>query len=186
MIPVFIILKSIPEILNAIFSTQFFSSALYIQFSSAATRFYAGKPIGLESYFALIAPGLFSAYGTFMLRQFFMGLPVELEDAAKIDGCNLFQVYSNVILPLSKPALATLTVFTFMGSWRNFLWPMVVTSTPLMQTLPVMLTSYMGVTRTQFELLMAASLMMLLPMIIIFLLGQRFFVEGIQLGGVKG
>lgn len=186
MIPVFIILKAMPEILNSIFTTEFFSSSLYFQFSPHAARFYAGKPIGLDSYFALIAPGLFSAYGTFMLRQFFMSLPADLEDAAKIDGCSLFRVYTNVILPLSKPALATLTIVTFMGAWRNFLWPMVVTSTPTMQTLPVMLTSFMGVTSTQWELLMAGSLMVIAPLLVVFLVGQRFFIEGIQLGAVKG
>ncbi len=91
-----------------------------------------GKPIGLDSYFALIVPGLFSAYGTFLLRQFFMSLPRDLEDAARIDGCGTWGIYCNVILPLSKPALATLTIFTFMGAWRAFLWPLVVTSTPEM------------------------------------------------------
>jgi len=143
-------------------------------------------PSGLDSYFALIAPGLFSAYGTFMLRQFFMGLPVDLEDAAKIDGCSLFRVYTNVILPLSKPALVTLTIFTFMGAWRAFMWPMVVTSSQHMQTLPVMLSSFMGVTSTEWELLMAATMMVIAPVIIVFLIGQRFFIEGIQLGAVKG
>ena len=186
MIPVFVILKTMPDVLNSLFGTDFFSSALYVQFGSTAARFYAGKPIGLDSYFAIIAPGLFSAYGTFMLRQFFMSLPVDLEDAARIDGCNLFRVYTNVILPLSKPALATLTIFTLMGSWRSFMWPMVVTSTPSMQTLPVMLQSFMGVTSTQWELLMAGNLMVIAPLIIVFFIGQRFFIEGIQLGAVKG
>jgi multiple sugar transport system permease protein len=186
MIPVFVILKAMPEIGNAIFNTAFFSSSLFVQFGDTATKFYAGKPIGLDSYFAMIAPGLFSAYGTFMLRQFFMGLPVDLEDAAKIDGCNLFRVYTNVILPLSKPALATLTIFTFMGSWRNFMWPLVVSSTPEMQTLPVMLQTFVSLTRTEYNLLMACNLMVMAPLIIVFLGGQRFFIEGIQLGAVKG
>lgn len=186
LVPVFIVLKAMPDILNMIFHTRLFSSSLWIQFSSSAARFYAGKPLGLDSYFALIVPGCFSAYGTFLLRQFFMSLPVDLEDAAKIDGCSLFRIYTNVILPLSKPALATLSIMTFMSAWRSFLWPLVVTSTPTMQTLPVMLQSFMGVTSSQWELLMACNLMVMAPLIAVFLFGQRFFIEGIQLGAVKG
>ena len=186
MIPLFIVLKAMPDLLNYLFGTQFFSTSLYLQFGSSAARLYAGKPIGLDSYFALIAPMLFSAYGTFMLRQFFMGLPVDLEDAAKIDGCGLFRVYTNVILPLSKPALATLTIFTFMTTWRAFLWPMVVTSTPQMQTLPVMLQAFKGTMSTDYHLLMAGTLMVIAPLIALFFAGQRYFIEGIQLGAVKG
>ena len=115
-----------------------------------------------------------------------MSLPRDLEDAARIDGCGTWGIYCNVILPLSKPALATLTIFTFMGAWRSFLWPLVVTSTPEMQVLPVMLQAFMGVTGTQWNLLMAGTLLVLAPMIIVFVFGQRYFVEGIQLGGVKG
>ena len=185
MIPVFVILKAMPDILNTIFGTSFFSSSLYIQFSESI-KLYAGKPIGLDSYFALIAPSLFGAYGTFLLRQFFLGLPTDLEDAAKIDGCSLFRVYSTIILPLSKPALATLAIFMFMSSWRSFMWPMVVTSNPNMQTLPVMLQAFASITSTQWELLMAGTLMVIAPLIVVFLIGQRFFIEGIQLGAVKG
>ena len=82
----------------------------------------------IDTYKALIIPSMFSAYGTFMLRQFFMSLPTDLEDAAKIDGCSLFGIYTKIILPLSKPALATLTIFTFMGSWMSFMWPLIVTN----------------------------------------------------------
>ena len=185
MIPVFIILKSLPEILNWIFNTNWFLQGLYFV-ASELKWYYVGKPIGLDSYFALIVPGLFSAYGTFLLRQFFMSLPRDLEDAARIDGCGTWGIYCNVILPLSKPALATLTIFTFMGAWRAFLWPLVVTSTPEMQVLPVMLQAFMGVTGTQWNLLMAGTLLVLAPMIIVFVFGQRYFVEGIQLGAVKG
>ena len=185
MIPVFIILKSLPEILNWVFNTNWFLQDLYFV-ASELKWYYVGKPIGLDSYFALIVPGLFSAYGTFLLRQFFMSLPRDLEDAARIDGCGTWGIYCNVILPLSKPALATLTIFTFMGAWRAFLWPLVVTSTPEMQVLPVMLQAFMGVTGTQWNLLMAGTLLVLAPMIIVFVFGQRYFVEGIQLGAVKG
>jgi len=149
-------------------------------------EFYAGKVVGLDSYFALIVPGLFSAYGTFMLRQFFLTIPRDLEDAARIDGCGTWGVYWQVVMPLSKPALATLGILTFMGAWRSFLWPMVVVSSDQMQTLPVMLQAFMGVTGTQWELMMAGTLIVMAPMILVFLLGQKFFVRGIRLGALKG
>lgn len=140
----------------------------------------------VNSYWALIVPGMFSAYGTFMLRQFFMGIPKELEDAAIIDGCGPFGVYWNVILPLSKPALATLSILTFMGSWRSFMWPLVVTHTRNMFTLPVALAQFQEMYGVQWTLMMAGSVIMILPMLAVFIFGQRYFVEGIQLGGVKG
>ena len=184
MIPVFVIIKSLPLLLNGVFNTHWFSYNLYFMFQEYQT--YVGKPIGLDSYFALVVPLLFSAYGTFMLRQFFMSLPTELEDAARMDGCGTWGIYTNVILPLSKPALAALTIFTFLGAWRNFLWPLVVTNNPKLEPLPVMLATFMGVTGTQWNLLMAGTLLFLGPMIVVFIAGQKFFVEGIQLGGVKG
>jgi multiple sugar transport system permease protein len=188
MIPLFVILKGLPDLLNMALSTQWFSSQMFMQWwaVSPVREFYAGRIIGLDSYFALIVPGLFSAYGTFMLRQFFMTLPRELEDAARIDGCGTWGVYWNVVMPLSKPALATLAILTFMGAWRSFMWPMVVVSSPEMETLPVMLQSFMGVTGTQWELLMAGTLIVMGPMILVFLFGQKYIIKGIRLGGVKG
>ncbi|MHB9038156.1 MAG: carbohydrate ABC transporter permease [Armatimonadota bacterium] len=140
----------------------------------------------LDTYTALILPGIFSAYGTFMLRQFFMGLPRELEDAARIDGCSLFAVFWRIILPLSKPALATLMTFTFMGSWNNFMWPLVVTSSTDKYTLPIGLAWFQGQYTTDWTLLMAGSLIALVPIIVVFVFNQRFFVAGIQLGAIKG
>ncbi len=183
MIPVFVLLKKIPEMLNFLFSSdvRWWSSDLYL-----FGKWFVGKPIGVDSYFGLIAPALFTAYGTFMLRQFFMGIPRDLEDAAKIDGCNLFGIYMRVIVPLSKPGLATLTTFTFMGTWRSFIWPLIVTNSIEMKTLPVMLQAFQGSYNTEWHLLMAGSIIMLLPIILLFVFNQRFFVEGIQLGAVKG
>ncbi len=140
----------------------------------------------VDTYTALILPGLFSAFGTFMLRQFFMSLPKELEEAAKIDGCSLFGIFWKIILPLSKPALATLTIFTFMGSWNSFTWPLIVTNSTEMRTLPIGLQAFQGLYNTQWTLLMAASLVALLPVILLFIFGQKYFVEGIQLGAIKG
>ncbi len=140
----------------------------------------------IDSYKAMILPGIFSAYGTFMLRQFFLTLPKDLEDAAKIDGCSYLRIFWHIILPLSKPALATLTTFTFMGSWMNLMWPLIVINTPKKYTLPVGLAYFQGVHNTDWTLLMAASMMMILPILIVFIFNQRFFVEGIKLTGIKG
>ncbi|MFA5093846.1 MAG: carbohydrate ABC transporter permease [Candidatus Omnitrophota bacterium] len=140
----------------------------------------------VDTYKALIIPAVFTAYGTFMLRQFFMTLPKDLEDAAKIDGCGFFRIYTTIILPLSKPALATLTVFTFMGNWGNFMWPLLVTNTMEMRTLPIGLESFKTQYSTDWHLLMAGSVMAMLPIVIIFVFTQRYFVESIKLTGVKG
>ncbi len=140
----------------------------------------------IDTYTALIVPAIFTAYGTFMLRQFFMTLPKDLEDAAKIDGCSFFRIYWTIILPLSKPALATLTVFTFMGNWGSFMWPLLVTNTMEMRTLPIGLQSFQTQYSTDWHLLMAGSVMAMLPIVIIFIFTQRYFVEGVKLSGIKG
>jgi multiple sugar transport system permease protein len=171
MIPVFCILKFLGEVIN-----------VDLQFGSL----YLGKLMGLDSYFALIVPGLFSAYGTFLCRQYFLSIPVELEEAARIDGLSVYGIFIRIIMPLSRPALATLVIFTFIGSWRDFIWPLIVCSSIEMKTLPVGLNAFQGLYRTDWPLLMAASVMVMAPMIIIFLLNQRFFVEGIKLSGIKG
>jgi len=140
----------------------------------------------IDTYWAVILPAMFTAYGTFMLRQFFMTLPKDLEDAAKIDGCSLFGIYWRIILPLSKPALATLGTFTFMGSWMSFMWPLIVLNSKELYTLPVLLSYFQSQYNTNYTMLMAASMMYVLPIIIVFLICQRFFVEGIKLSGIKG
>ena len=139
----------------------------------------------INTYQALIIPGLFSAYGTFMLRQFFMGLPADLEDAAKIDGSGYIGIWSRVILPLSKPALATLTTFTFMGFWGSYMWPLVVTITEAPRTLPIGLRYFVGQHATNYTQLMAASVIALIPVLLLFIFNQRYFVEGIKLQGLK-
>ncbi len=140
----------------------------------------------IDTYTVLILPGIFSAYGTFLLRQFFMSLPRDLDDAAKIDGASLFGIFWKVILPLSKPALATLTTFTFMGSWGSYMWPLIVTNSTELKTLPVGLASFQSLYSTNWTLLMAASVVAVVPVILVFLLSQRYFVEGIQMGAIKG
>ena len=140
----------------------------------------------IDTYSALILPAIFSAYGTFMLRQFFLSIPQELEDAAFIDGCGLWGVYRHVILPLSKPALAALATFTFLGTWNSFMWPLIVINSPEKMPLMLGLYSFMGQYSVEWNLLMAASVMVMAPVIIVFLIGQRYFVQGIVLSGMKG
>lgn len=139
-----------------------------------------------DTYKALILPGVFSAYGTFLLRQFFMTLPRELEEAAKIDGAGLFRIYLTIALPLSKPALATLATFTFMGNWQSFLWPLLMLSDPNKFTLPLGLQQFQTLYTTRWHLMMAASMIALIPVIILFIFNQRYFVEGVKLSGIKG
>ncbi len=140
----------------------------------------------LDTYKALILPGIFSAYGTFMLRQFFMTLPTDLEDAARIDGCSSWRIYWQIILPLSKPAIATLATFTFLGNWQSFFWPLIVTSSEHMKTLPIGLSYFQDIYSTNWTLLMAASVIVLAPALIVFILNQRFITQGIALTGLKG
>ncbi len=143
----------------------------------------------IDTYKALIIPAMFTAYGTFMLRQFFMTIPRDLEDAARIDGCSLFSIFWKIILPLSKPALATLTMFTFLANWNSFMWPLLITNTQEKATLPIGLSYFQEVyqyTQPDWGLLMAGSLLVVLPVVIIFVFIQRFFVEGIKLSGIKG
>lgn len=140
----------------------------------------------IDSYKSLVLPAAFTAYGTFMLRQFFLTLPKDLEDAAKIDGCSYAGIFWRIILPLSKPALATLTTFTFMGTWMNFMWPLIVLNSHEKFTLPVGLAYFQSLHHTDWTLLMAASVMMIVPILLVFIFNQRFFVEGIKLTGIKG
>lgn len=140
----------------------------------------------VDTFKAMILPSMFTAYGTFMLRQFFMTLPRDLEDAAKIDGCSYIGIFWRIILPLSHPALATLTTFTFMGSWMSFMWPLIVMNTHEKFTLPIGLAYFQSLHGTDWTLLMAGSIMMILPILAVFIFNQRFFVEGIKLSGIKG
>ncbi len=140
----------------------------------------------IDTYAALIVPALFSAYGTFLLRQFFLSLPRDLEEAALIDGCGHWGIYWNVIIPLSQNALTTLAIITFMGSWKALMWPLIVTHSPELYTLPLALSKFNEMSGVQWTVLMAGSVIMTLPMLIIFMFGQQMFTKGIMLGAVKG
>ena len=145
------------------------------------------KSLGwLDSFQALIIPATFTAFGTFMMRQFMTGLPKGLEEAAEIDGANLWKTFWTIVMPLSKPALITLSIFSFMGTWQSFTWPLIVTHSEHMRVLPVALRYFDSSQGTNYSLLMTGSVLMMLPMIVLFVFGQRFFVRGIQLGALKG
>ena len=184
MIPNFILMRKITDWLRV--AAPFVNWDATRVISLFGLTYDVGRLVGLDSYFALIVPVMFSAYGTFMLRQFFMSIPRDLEEAATIDGCGLFRIFTTIILPLSKPALATLGIFTFLGNWQSFYWPLIMLTQDSMKTLPLGLLSFMGLYSTQWTLLMAGSVMMILPMIVVFVIGQKWFISGIQMGALKG
>ncbi len=140
----------------------------------------------INSYQALVLPASFSPYGVFLLRQFFLTIPAEIEEAARLDGCGPLDLYRRIVTPLARPGLATLAIFTFLGSWTSLLWPLIVTHRQELFTLPVALASFQELHSIQWPLLMAGSVLLTLPMIAAFLLGQRHFIHGIQMGSVKG
>lgn len=130
--------------------------------------------------------GLMTAFGTFLLRQFFLTLPKELEEAAIIDGCSYFGRFMKIILPLSRPALATLSIFVLLNVWNDYLYPLVFINSPEKRTLTLGLAIFRGDVDIQWNLLMAGVLISILPMVLAFLFAQRYFVEGIALTGLKG
>jgi multiple sugar transport system permease protein len=141
----------------------------------------------LDTYQGLIVPQLVTAYGIFLLRQFFRTLPGELEDAARIDGASTFGIFRLVVLPLSRPALATLAAIQFTTWWTAFLWPLIVTTGKLdTLTLNVALNTFRNVNATQWGPIMAGSTVAVVPILVVYLLAQRYFVEGIQLTGLGG
>lgn len=140
----------------------------------------------LNSLKAIIVPGLFSAFGTFLLRQFFLTMPRDLEDAAKMDGCNHLRIYLSIMLPLAKPGLIALAIFSALWSWNDLLWPLIVINDSHKMTLSVGLATMQGEYLTDFPILMAGAVLSTLPMIILFIFLQNYFVEGIALSGTKG
>ena len=145
-------------------------------------------PGWIDSLKPLIIPSFFGggAFFIFLLRQFFLTVPAELEDAARIDGCGSFRIFWHVVLPLSKPALTTVALFSFISHWNDFLGPLIYTQSMEKKTLAVGLTAFKSLHGTEYHLLMAASVAVLIPIVIIFFLAQRYFVEGVITSGVKG
>ena len=140
----------------------------------------------LDSYYGLILPGAVSAFGIFLLRQYMTSIPDELLDAARIDGANEFSIYARVVLPLCGPALAATGIFTFQAAWEDFFWPLIIVSSPDKYTAPLGLALFVVEKRTQWDVLFAGSVIATLPMIIVFLIFQRRFIQGIAVSGLKG
>ena len=140
----------------------------------------------LDSYPGLIVPASFSAFGTFLLRQFMLGISPSLDEAATIDGASYWRVYWDVILPLTRPGLVVLSIFTFMGNYGSFFWPLVLIKSEHLRTLPIGMLYFDTVYGQRTNLIMAASVMNILPLILLFVVMQKHLVKGIQLGAVKG
>jgi multiple sugar transport system permease protein len=140
----------------------------------------------LNSLQALILPGMFSAFGTFLLRQFFLTLPSEIEEAARLDGANPWQVYWHIALPLVRPGLLALAILTILWSWNDLLWPLIVTTEPEKMPLSAGLATLQGQYDTPFTILMAGSLLATAPMVLLFLFLQKQFLQGIAMTGTKG
>jgi multiple sugar transport system permease protein len=140
-----------------------------------------------NSFGGLILPFLATAFGVFLMRQFMLGIPDELLEAARIDGASELRTFWQIVMPLATPALATLAILTFLGSWNSFFWPLIVATSQEMYTLPVALATFAtGQYQADHGLLMAGSLVIVLPVLIVFILLQRLFTEGIATTGIKG
>jgi multiple sugar transport system permease protein len=140
----------------------------------------------LDSYTGLIVPAAFSAFGTFLLRQFMLTIPPSLDEAASIDGASKWQIYWDVVMPLARPGLIALAILTFLGNYGSFFWPLVMIKSEHLRTLPIGMLYFDTIYGRQTNLLMAASVMNILPLVILFVFAQKFLVKGIQLGAVKG
>jgi multiple sugar transport system permease protein len=140
----------------------------------------------LDSLWALVVPGAASAFGVFFLRQFFLGLPRELEEAALLEGANAWQIFTKVILPLSKPALATLAVISFLTNWNDFIWPVYVLFSPDNFTLPPGLGTLQGAYSVNYPVIMAGAALASIPALILFMVTQRYVIEGVSRSGLKG
>ena len=143
-------------------------------------------PVGINHIGALILPNAATAFGIFFLRQFFRKLPIEYEEAARVDGASRLKVLWRVVLPLSGPALSTLAALTFLDSWNSFLWPLIVITSTNQMTLPLGLATFQGQHSTEWTLLMAGNVMSLAPMMIIFFVAQRYFVRSVAATGLAG
>lgn len=166
----------------------FYLATLMIPFPvTLIPNFLIIKNLGwYDTYLALIVPGLFSVFSTFLLRQYYRGIPLDFDEAARMDGASSLRIWWQIIVPLSGPVLATLAIFVFQGVWNDFLWPLVVTTSEQMRTIPVGLAAFVGQYATAWDLLMAGSVIALLPVLVVYVIGQKWFVQGIALSGMGG
>lgn len=144
------------------------------------------KQLGLiNTYWGVIIPGMASIFGIFLIRQYLLAIPDSLLDAARLDGAGEFHIYWSLVLPLCRPILATLAIFTFLGVWNDFMWPLIVLTDSAKHTLPVALANLLGEHVQDTELMMAGSVLTVLPVMVLFIALQRYYIAGIMLGGVK-
>jgi multiple sugar transport system permease protein len=145
------------------------------------------KTLGwIDTYQGLILPYAFSSFGTFLLRQYLKSIPAELLEAARIDGASHAQIYLTIVLPLAKPALGALAIFTFVAQWNNFLWPLITTTKPDMQVAIVALATLQGQYNTDWPLLMTGSVIAIVPVLLVFVFGNRAFIAGLTTGAFGG
>jgi multiple sugar transport system permease protein len=145
------------------------------------------KELGLvNTYWGVILPGMASIFGIFLIRQYALAIPDDLLDAARIDGAGEVRIYRSIVLPLLTPILVTLAIFTFLAVWNDFMWPLIVLTDNDMYTLPVALANLVGEHAQDIELMMAGSVLTVLPVLVLFLVLQRYYIEGVMLGSVKG
>ena len=140
----------------------------------------------LDTIPALFIPNLFSAFGTFLMRQFFLSLPEELEEAAIIDGCSRYQIFWRIMLPLVKPGLVTLSIFTFKFAWNDFMWPLIVNTSPKNMIIGPALSTLQGQYTSQYPMQMAGAVLAVIPVIAVFFIFQKQFIEGVAQSGIKG
>jgi multiple sugar transport system permease protein len=140
----------------------------------------------LDSYWGIMFPGMMTAFGTFLMKQFFEGVPNDFLEAARVDGLNEFQIWWKIAMPLVTPALSALAIFTFLGNWTAFFWPLIVSTSPELYTLPVGLSSFAVEQSIQWEMIMTGAAIATLPTLIVFMLLQRYIVRGVMLAGLKG
>lgn len=139
-----------------------------------------------NSYVGLIVPGAITSFGIFLTRQYLLSLPSEFIDAARVDGCGEFRIFLTIVMPLAKPVLATLSILTFMNNWNDYLWPLVIINNPRYRTISLGLAMFQGEYSTQFNLLMTASLLATIPVLLIFFVFQKQFVQSMMSSGLKG
>ena len=142
----------------------------------------------IDTLMGIILPSIFTAWGTFLVRQYILSLPRELEEAARVDGASFFRIFRDIVLPLCGPVLATLGIFTFLASWNDFIWPLIMISSVENKTLPLGLSMFQSrsAMRVPWHLIMAASTFSVLPVLFVFILGQRYYIRGIAISGLKG
>ena len=170
---------------NAVFAVYLATMMVPLQVL-VVPLFVEMKSLGLiDTFLGVLLPGIASAFGVFLLRQAMNSVPTDLDQAATLDGAGHFRIFGLIVLPLIRPAMATLTVFAFLNSWNSFLWPLIILRTPAMKTLPVALAGLQGQYTTQWDIVMAGSVVSVLPMLALYIFTQKYIIQGVAGTGLK-